>query len=118
IELQDVYIELESLLDQLEADPNRLEVVSAKLQILHNLMLKHSVSDDSELIQIKNDLNQKVSDTENLDQLISEKASEINTIQNQLESLSNSIHEKRVKSIPSLTSQIEAILDTLGMPNA
>lgn len=118
IELQDVYIELESLLDQLEADPNRLEVVNAKLQILHNLMLKHSVSDDSELIQIKNELNQKVSDTENLDQLISEKASEIKTIQNQLESLSNTIHEKRVKSIPSLTSQIEAILDTLGMPNA
>lgn len=118
IELQDVYIELESLQDQLEADPNRLEVVNAKLQILHNLMLKHSVSDDSELIQIKNDLNHKVSDTENLDQLISEKATEIKTIQNQLESLSNTIHEKRVKSIPSLTSQIEAILDTLGMPNA
>src|SRR5690606_3950354 len=96
IELQDVFIELESLQEKLDADPNRLEVVNAKLQILHNLMLKHSVSDDSELIQIKNNLSKKVSDTENLEQLISDKASEIKTIQDQLETVSKAIHDKRV----------------------
>jgi DNA repair protein RecN (Recombination protein N) len=118
IELQDVFIELESLQEQLEADPNRLEVVNAKLQILHNLMLKHSVSDDLELIQIKNDLSKKVSDTENLDQLIATKEAEIKTIQDQLETVSKTIHDKRVTSIPSLTTQLEDILNTLGMPNA
>ena len=40
IELNDVFREVESLQDQLEADPNRLEVVTTTLQVSDNLMLK------------------------------------------------------------------------------
>lgn len=118
IELQDVFAELENLQEQLEADPNRLEVVNTKLQILHNLMLKHSVSDDSELIKIKTELSLKVSNTENLDRLISEKEKEIAEVKKQLDNVSKVIHDKRIKIIPVLTSQLEAMLSALGMPNA
>jgi DNA repair protein RecN (Recombination protein N) len=118
IELDDIFIEIENLQDQLEADPNRLEIVNAKLQVLHNLMQKHSVSEISELIQIRENLTKKVSDTEHLDESISEKEMEIATIKSQLESEAKTIHTNRKKIIPQLTEQLETILATLGMPNA
>lgn len=118
IELDDIYTEIETLQEQLEANPNRLGVVNAKLQVLHDLMVKHSASDENELIQIKEHLSQKISDTENLDSEIIKKAAEINSLQIQLTAASKTIHQNREKIIPQLIQQLEVILGTLGMPNA
>ena len=118
IELDDIFIEIENLQERLEADPNRLEFVNGKLQMLHNLMLKHSASDETELIKIREGLSKKISDTENLDSTILEKESELKAIQSQLEMESKELHANRIKIIPQLIVQLEAILSTLGMPNA
>ena len=67
IELDDVYNEVENLQDQLEADPNKLDQVNSKLQIIHNLLQKHNTDSIEELLEIKTQLAQKVSVTENLD---------------------------------------------------
>ena len=77
IEFDDIFSEIESLEQSLEANPNRLEAVNAKLQILHNLMLKHGVNDENGLIEIRENLSKKISDTEQLDDLISQKENEI-----------------------------------------
>ena len=118
IEIDDIFSEIENLQENLEADPKRLEVVNAKLQVLHNLMLKHSAADENELIQIRESLSQKISETENLDVTILQKEKDILAIQKQLETDSKSIHANRSKVIPQLTQQLEAILATLGMPNS
>lgn len=118
IELDDVFSEIESLEDDLEADPNRLEAVNSKLQVLHNLMQKHTTSSIEDLIAIKEDLSSKVSVTENLDTTISEKEKEIEVLQMQLKSIAATIRNNRMAIIPSLIQQLESILDTLGMPNA
>ncbi|MDG5491712.1 DNA repair protein RecN [Psychroserpens sp. SPM9] len=118
IELDDVLSEIESLEANLEADPNRLEVVNLKLQTLHNLMQKHTVSSVEELIEIKDELTHKVSVTENLDATISAKADEIKATEQQLKILSETIHANRVGVIPNLINQLESILANLGMPNA
>jgi DNA repair protein RecN (Recombination protein N) len=59
IEMDDVYAEVDVLQDNLEAEPNRLEVVDSKLRVLHNLMQKHVASGITELIEIKNQLFRK-----------------------------------------------------------
>ncbi|MEN3322438.1 DNA repair protein RecN [Mariniflexile soesokkakense] len=118
IEMDDVYREVDVLQDNLEADPNRLEVVDSKLRVLHNLMQKHVVNSISELIEIKNQLEEKVSFTENLDDSIEKKRLEINTKEVELDTISKVIHDKRTEVIPQLKGQLETILATLGMPNA
>ncbi|MCH4552994.1 DNA repair protein RecN [Aestuariibaculum lutulentum] len=118
IELDDVYREVDLLQDNLEADPNRLEVVDAKLRLLHNLMQKHVVETVSELIEIKNQLEEKVSVTENLDESIQNKESEIEAQAKTLDTIAKTIHDKRSKVIPELKEQLESILVGLGMPNA
>ncbi len=118
IELDDVFSEIETAQDQLEDDPNRLEVVNAKLQVLHNLMQKHIVSNVSELISIRENLKEKVSVTENMDTQIVAIEKKLKTIEQQLNQLSKDIHKTRENAIPTLTEQLEAILGSLGMPNA
>ena len=118
IDLDDVFSEIDVLQGNLEADPNRLEVVDSKLKMLHNLMQKHVASDISELIQIKNELEEKVAVTENLDHTIQKKESEIKKKTSQLQAISKKIHKKRSEVIPQLKIQLETILASLGMPNA
>lgn len=118
IELDDVFSEIETAQDQLEDDPNRLEVVNAKLQVLHNLMQKHIVSNVSELISVRENLKEKVSVTENMDTQIVAIEKKLKTIEQQLNQLAKDIHKTRENAIPTLTEQLEAILGSLGMPNA
>lgn len=118
IELDDIFSEIENAKELLEADPNRLEAVNNRLQTLHNLLQKHSVLELKELIQIKETLKEKVSITENLDDIISNKEKEIDNIVKQLESKVAIIHNNRIKILPDLIHQLEDILATLGMPNA
>jgi DNA repair protein RecN (Recombination protein N) len=118
IEMDDVFSELSLLQEDLEANPARLEVVNTKLQKLHSLMQKHVVSDISELIKIKFDLEDKVAVTENLETSILQKQSEIDGKAKQLDGHSEIIHKKRSAAIPKLKEQLETILASLGMPNA
>jgi DNA repair protein RecN (Recombination protein N) len=118
IELDDIFSEIESAQELLEADPNRLEVVNNRLQILHNLMQKHSVLDVGGLLQIRDALKEKVSITENLDDIMADKEKEVEAIINQLDNKASIIHNNRSKILPDLITQLEDILANLGMPNA
>ena len=118
IELDDVFIEVENSQDQLNADPNRLEQVNSKLQILHNLFQKHNTNTIDELISAKKDLSHKVMVTENLDSDISELETKISQVRNKITDLANEIHKKRKKAIPDLVKQLHEILVNLGIPNA
>lgn len=118
IEMDDLYSEVYELQESLEADPQRLEVVDAKLKSIHNLMQKHIVSEVSELIDIKNQLEEKVAVTENLDETIQKKSSEITKKEEELNKIAQSIHKNRLVVIPQLKQQLETILVDLGMPNA
>lgn len=118
IELDDVFLEIVAAQDKVDANPNRLEEVNNKLQIINNLLLKHSAFNIDELLVIQENLSNKVSTVENIDDDISKKESELSKIEGQLNKLALDISNKRNQAIPSLTSALEAVLKDLGMPNA
>ena len=118
IDLDDLLSEIDESQNNLEADPQRLDEVNSKLQLLNNLMLKHTSSSVSELISIRDSLSEKVSVTENLDETIKEKQLAIFGKQQLLDEICKEIHNKRSQAIPKLKSELEDILIELGMPNA
>lgn len=118
IELDDVYGEVSNLHDQLENDPNRLEIVNTKLQTIHNLFLKHNKDTIEELISIKEELSKKVSLTENLDSDIQKLDNHISHTKKQLKVLAKQLHDNRKKAIPKLIKHLQNNLKDLGMPNA
>ena len=118
IEMDDVFNEIDEMQESLEADPKRLEEVNSKLLRINNLMQKHSATEISELINIKNSLEDKVSLTENLDGTIQKKRTEIEIKKGQLDTKAKQIHANRTEVIPALIEQLQSILGSLGMPNA
>lgn len=118
IELDDIYAEIENSQDKLEADPERLEEVNNKLSAIHNLLLKHTASNVEELIEIREELSKKVLATETIDDEILAKEALMNKLNNKLDAKAQELHNRRVKVIPSLTSQLEDILMNLGMENS
>ncbi len=118
IDLDDVLVDIERFEDKLDADPNRLTVVNAKLSNINNLLQKHLVKSVEELIEIREALSKKVEASENADQDILDKEKEINALEKLLNSEAKIITDKRNKAIPDLKKQLEAILSQLGMPNA
>ncbi|MDN3494009.1 DNA repair protein RecN [Winogradskyella bathintestinalis] len=118
IELNDILIELDDFEDNLTSDPQELEKINSKLQIVNNLFQKHSVSTIADLIEIKNDLKSKIDNTESLDNTILNKEQDILKLKAQLNDKALKIHNERKKIIPVFVSKLEAMLSDLGMPNA
>ncbi|WP_370226133.1 DNA repair protein RecN [Mesoflavibacter sp.] len=118
IELDDVATEVEGFQTELDVNPKRLEEVEGKLSAINNLMQKHIVQTIPELIEIREQLAQKVEATENVDKDISNKEKEIKAVVKQLDSEAAIITKKRNEAIPKLITQLEDILSQLGMPNA
>ncbi|QBN17952.1 DNA repair protein RecN [Flavobacterium nackdongense] len=117
IEFDDISDELNRCADKLFNDPEQLELISQKLQLIYNLQKKHQVSTVDELLEIQTKLENSVLELGNLEQEI---ASLTNSIQEKtatLDNLSKEIHDKRVKAVPVLSDQLVSILETLGMPN-
>ena len=50
IELDDISLSLISELEKLEADPEQLELIGQRIQLLHNLQVKHNATNIEELI--------------------------------------------------------------------
>jgi DNA repair protein RecN (Recombination protein N) len=118
IELEDVLIELDNLEENLSTDPQELDRISSQLQIINNLFQKHSVSEIEDLVEIKNQLQSKISNTESLDETITNREKEIAKHTGKLNQLALKIHKSRKRVVPIFVSKLEAILKDLGMPNA
>lgn len=118
IELDDVFSELESLNDNLESDPQQLELISNKIHIINTLLKKHVVNELDELINVRNELEDKVKFTEKLDDSIVEKTSQIHDARQYADEIAEQISVSRNEIIPELTKQLETILEQLGMPHA
>lgn len=118
IEMDDIYREVDELQESVEVDPNRLELVNAKLQTLNALFQKHQVSSIPELVEIRTSLSEKVSVTENLDDTIQQQEKAIALKNSKLIDISKKLSSRRNKVVPDLVSQLQVILFDLGMPNA
>jgi DNA repair protein RecN (Recombination protein N) len=118
IEVADVFAEIETAQTVVEANPERLLVVTEILNKLQGLYQKHKVVSISELLEIQNELDEKVGMVANLDDTIAAKNMLVEEKKSILIEYANKLHEKRVVAIPKLIKQLEKILNNLGMENA
>jgi DNA repair protein RecN (Recombination protein N) len=117
IEFDDISEELNRCSEKLVNDPEQLELISQKLQVLFNLQKKHQVSTVEDLLEIQYQLENSILEIGNLEGEIATLTLAIQEKILALDVLSVSIHEKRVTSVPVLSQKLIAILETLGMPN-
>jgi DNA repair protein RecN (Recombination protein N) len=117
IEFDDISDEMNRCSEKLINDPEQLDLISQKLQVIFNLQKKHQVSSIDELLEIQTNLENSVLELGNLEEEISILTISIQQKTTALDTLSAAIYKKRLDSIPVLSQKMIAILETLGMPN-
>lgn len=118
IELDDITRDLKNESENLINDPELLENVNHKLQLIYSLQKKHQVLTIDELLEIQNELDRKVISIADVEAQIQFLEKSIKENEFQLNQLAHEIHENRVKVIPILVEKLIQILEQLGMPNA
>lgn len=117
IEFDDIVKELNRESDLVFNDPEKLETINQKLQLIYSLQKKHNVLTVKELIQIQIDLECKVVSVATLEEEIVNLEKSIKELELQLDEVANKISKSRREAIPNLSEQLIAILNLLGMPN-
>ncbi len=118
IELDDIVGELESANEQVDFNPSEATQLNDRLQLIYNLQKKHYVNSISELLLIQEELSVKVSTVENAEQYLLDQQTIVKEIANKLDVIALKISEARKRIIPTVSKQLEAILDNLGMSQA
>ena len=118
IEVEDLGNEIDDLLNSLEQNPDKLNTIIGKIDLINNLLRKHSVTNLEDLSIFRDNLFEKVNTTINIDGEIDSLQIECTTLKNSLSDISFKIHEFRNKVIPNLTKEIEHVLSDLGMVNS
>jgi DNA repair protein RecN (Recombination protein N) len=117
IEFEDIAIELNRCSEKLINDPEGLNLINQKLQLIYNLQKKHQATTVDELLAIQSTLENSVLELGNIDEEITKLTVKVDASAKQLDEVCDTIHTNREEAIPLLTEKLITILDTLGMPN-
>ncbi|MCS7005366.1 MAG: DNA repair protein RecN [Cytophagales bacterium] len=118
IEIQDIASEAEQLNEELLYDAERIETIKNILNHLYTLQQKHRAGSVQELIGIRNELQKKLSRALNYDEEIAQLQKDLQKALNELETAATSLSQSRKKVLEELSTQINDLLKSVGMPNS
>jgi DNA repair protein RecN (Recombination protein N) len=116
--MEDIFNECEQSNDRINADPERLDYVNAKLQALYSLQKKHQVQSVAELLLIQDQLDHKVLKVDDLEVQIRKTELEVQKAIAAIDAIAQQITNNRKEAIPQLVAKIKTILAQLGMAEA
>jgi len=117
IEFDDIIKEVLRESELVYNDPEKLDTINQKLQLIYNLQKKHNVLSIEELLEIQSDLENKVVSVATIEDEIFGLENSLQDLTKQLDSTAIKISQSRTEAVPYLTQQLIAILNLLGMPN-
>ncbi len=118
IDLKDMADDLQTKLELLEINPRQLEESEEQLKLLYALYTKHKADDVGALIEIKNSIDLKLQETENLEVNINKLQDKLNKNLTELDTIALKLHKNRQKAIAGLCSEMEQLVARMGMQNA
>ena len=118
LELKDTSNDIEYELEKIEVNPEVLSQLTAQLNKINGLFLKHQASDIPELIAIREQLSTQQKNSNDLEKNIEETKIEIENTQKKLEKLASTLSENRKKAIPNFIKKAEKLFGNLGLEKA
>ena len=117
IELKDIASELYNESEKVDSNPERLEYLRERRDLIYSLCQKHRVNTVSELIEIREELAHKISLIDNSDEEIEKLKKERDNIYKKLLAEATSISERRKSQAIEVEKSLVEQLSALGMPN-
>ena len=117
IEMRDIASEIESMVDDVEYDPQRLAFVDERLATLHNLKQRFHVDNVEQLIEEQHSLEQRLALIDNSDEQLSAMEKQIVALEKGLDKFAKQLTSERTKAGKNVEKQMAERLAPLGMPN-
>ena len=115
VELRDLLSEARSESQRIEADPQRAEQLSRRLDMIYSLQQKHGVGTVAELLELQGDFTRRLSAIESCAESITELESREKQLAEEAACLARQIGEGRRSAAPKVEEEVQCILRRLGM---
>lgn len=118
IELRDIYAELQHIGESLNFEPESLETVKQRLDLIYSLERKHEVQSVAELLALQEKFSETLSGEEDLQNEKAELEKELHELQEKLRTLAEKIFEQRKEAAERVEQETCGLLADMGMQAA
>ena len=118
IEIKDILNDIKIKSDRIEPDPSKLENLTSRFNQLNHLLHKHRLSNAQELLFLKNSIQDKLRDTNDLSDKILELGKQEELLLNEVKEIAIKLSQNRKKILPELEKKSVELLRKLGIPDA
>jgi DNA repair protein RecN (Recombination protein N) len=117
IELDDLVREIESAMEGVEYDPERMDYINNRLDQIYSLQKKHRVDSVVALIEIQKGLEEQLRKVSSFEEDVQEKQKQIEVALKGLRAAGEKLSASRKKVLKNIEKTIVSQLLELGMPN-
>jgi DNA repair protein RecN (Recombination protein N) len=117
LELEDLAGEFEKVAEDTEFDPERILEIQQRLDTIYRLQNKHRATTVKELLDIQDDLQQKLDAIGDLSSEIEKLEISISGQEKNLRSIAAQLADRRRKAAPGFTKKVLELLAQLAMPH-
>lgn len=117
IDLNDLAGDADAQKDDVEFNPERMEWVDDRLNVLYSLQQKHRVKTTGELIALRNDFESRLAAIDSFDEQIEDVKQQIKESRRELIQQAGVISAQRRVAAKTISEQLVAMIAPLGMPN-
>lgn len=118
IELQDITSEVELKSNEVEYEPARIEWINNRISTIYTLLQKHQFEKVSQLIEFKNELDDKLQNISSYDEQIENLKQSVQELKEKLFVKAQRISEKRQLVFCDIENSMDKMLVELGIANA
>ena len=118
IELNDINTEFLSINNSLTTEPEQLQEMNNRLDLLNSLLQKHRLNFIQQLIELRDDFHARIELSSSFDILLTEKQEQIEVKKKELLTSAHILNKKRLNIFTDIKRKVEQILKKLGMPFA
>ena len=118
VELKDISATTSYDLERIEANPERLDAVNSRLDLIYTLQRKHRCEGIEELIALRDKYAEQLSAIEHSDELLAEAEAKVAECEKVATSLAVKLHDARVKASPAFAKGVVEILRNVAMADA
>ncbi len=117
-ELKDISATAADEAESIDADPEKLQKLSDRLNTIYSLEIKHRAESYDDLLAKAEVFEQRLASIDNSDTELLKKREEIASLEAECRSVATKIHDARVEVCAPFEEKIVAILQKLGMEDA
>jgi len=117
-ELQDIGDEFNRIAEATEYNPERIQEVQLRLDLIYRLQKKHGVADVEALLALQQEIEQQLGAFGDLSESIRKLEESIRRQESQLMEIAGKLRERRKAKAAPFEEQVQQMLGQLAMPNA